>query len=55
LQILAPGIKMCDQITIDEEFMNEIKRNANFEEVKEEISTKKKSKSASKIKKGKGA
>ncbi len=51
--ILAPGIKMCDQITVDEEFMNEIKRNANFEEVKEKISTKEKSKSASKIKKGK--
>lgn len=30
--ILAPGIKMCDQITIDEEFMNEVKKNATFEE-----------------------
>ncbi len=30
--ILAPGIKMCDQITVDEEFMNEVKKNATFKE-----------------------
>lgn len=35
--ILAPNIKMCDQITVDEDFMNEVKKNATFEEVVETI------------------
>lgn len=40
--ILAPGIKMCDQITVDEDFMNEVKKNATFEEVEETIKKRKK-------------
>ena len=35
--ILAPGIKMCDQITIDEDFMNEVKKNVTFDEVEETV------------------
>ena len=35
--ILAPGVKVHDQITIDEEFMNQVKKNATFEEVEETI------------------
>jgi len=35
--ILAPGVKMCDQITVDEEFMNQVKRNATFDEVVETV------------------
>jgi len=43
--ILAPGIKMCDQITVDEEFMNEVKKNIAFEETERSIKkTKKKRK-----------
>lgn len=40
--ILAPGVKMCDQITVDEAFMEEVKKNATFEEVEETIKKKKK-------------
>lgn len=40
--ILAPGIKMCDQIVVDEDFMNEVRKNATFVEEVEEIKTKKK-------------
>ena len=29
--ILAPGVKMPDQITIDEDFMNEVRNNATFD------------------------
>jgi len=46
--ILAPGVKMCDQITIDEDFMNEVKKNATFEEVEETV---KKIKKKRKVKK----
>lgn len=35
--ILAPGIKMCDQITVDKDFMATIKKNATFEEIDETI------------------
>jgi len=35
--ILAPGVKVCDQITIDEDFMEAVKRNASFEEVEETV------------------
>ncbi len=35
--ILAPNIKMCDQISVDEDFMNEVKKNATFEEVEETV------------------
>ena len=35
--ILAPGVKMPDQITVDEEFMETVKKNATFEEVKETV------------------
>jgi len=35
--ILAPGVKMCDQIVIDEDFMNAVKKNATFEEVEETV------------------
>ncbi len=40
--ILAPGVKVHDQVTIDEDFMNEVKKNATFEEVKEIVKKKKK-------------
>jgi small subunit ribosomal protein S3 len=47
--ILAPGIKVHDQITIDEDFMNEVKKNATFEEVEETVKkVKKKRKTATK-------
>lgn len=46
--ILAPGIKMCDQITVDEEFMDAVKKNATFEEVEETIKKTKKKKAAKK-------
>jgi len=43
--ILAPGIKMCDQITVDEELLEAVKKNATFEEVEETVKkTKKKRK-----------
>lgn len=32
VSILAPGIKVHDQVTVDEDMMNEIKKNAIFEE-----------------------
>lgn len=38
--ILAPGVKMCDQIDVNEDMVNEVKRNASFEE--EEIKPNKK-------------
>lgn len=40
--ILAPGVKVHDQVTIDEDFMNEVKKNATFEEAKETVKKKKK-------------
>jgi small subunit ribosomal protein S3 len=46
--ILAPGIKVHDQITIDEEFMNEVKKNATFEEVEETVKKAKKKKKVAK-------
>ncbi len=45
--ILAPNIKMCDQITVDDEFMDQIKKNITFEEV---IETPKKKKAKRKVK-----
>ena len=50
--ILAPGVKVCDQITIDEDFMNEIKENATFKEVVESTPS---AIGAKKIKKKRGA
>ena len=29
--ILAPGVKVCDQISVDEDFMNEVKKNVAFD------------------------
>ena len=46
--ILAPGVKVCDQITIDEDFMNEVKKNATFKEIEETV---KKTKKKRKVKK----
>jgi len=46
--ILAPGVKVHDQITIDEEFMNQVKKNATFEEVEETIKKAKKTKKVAK-------
>ena len=40
--ILAPGIKMCDQITIDEDFLNQVKKNALESEIPEVIGNRKK-------------
>ena len=46
--ILAPGVKMPDQITVDEAFMEAVKKNVTFEEVEETI---KKTKKKRKVKK----
>ncbi len=46
--ILAPGIKMCDQITVDEEFMAEVKKNVTLEEVEETFKKVKKKRMAKK-------
>ncbi|MCR4284888.1 MAG: 30S ribosomal protein S3 [archaeon] len=35
--ILAPGVKVHDQIVIDEDFMNEVKKNATLKEVEETV------------------
>lgn len=35
--ILAPGVKICDQITVDDEFMEAVKKNATFKEVEETV------------------
>lgn len=40
--ILAPGVKVHDQVTIDEDFMNAVRNNASFEEAKEKVKKKKK-------------
>ncbi|MBT3643069.1 30S ribosomal protein S3 [archaeon] len=39
--ILAPHVKVHDQITIDDEFMEAVKKNASFEEAKEVVKKKK--------------
>jgi len=46
--ILAPGVKVCDQITVDEEFLEAVKRNAAFEEVEETVVKVKKKRAKSK-------
>ena len=46
--ILAPGIKMCDQVTVDQEFMDEVKKNITFEEVEETFKKVKKKRKAKK-------
>ncbi|MBT7928293.1 30S ribosomal protein S3, partial [Candidatus Peregrinibacteria bacterium] len=35
--ILAPGVKMVDQITVDEEMLAAVRKNATFEEVEETV------------------
>ncbi|MBS3087512.1 30S ribosomal protein S3 [Candidatus Pacearchaeota archaeon] len=35
--ILAPGIKMCDQITVDEEMLEAVRKNTTFKEVEETV------------------
>lgn len=42
--ILAPGAKMHDQITVDENLLNEIRKNATFEEVEKTVKRAKKKK-----------
>ncbi len=46
--ILAPGVKIHDQIVIDEAFMNEVKKNAMFEEVEKTVEKVKKKRKAKK-------
>jgi small subunit ribosomal protein S3 len=46
--ILAPGVKMPDQITVDEEFLEAVKRNATFDEVEETVKKIKKKRSVKK-------
>ncbi|MBT7102179.1 30S ribosomal protein S3 [archaeon] len=46
--ILAPGVVMCDQITVDEALIEAVKKNATFEEVEETV---KKIKKKRKVKK----
>ncbi len=46
--ILAPGVKVHDQITIDEEFMNQVKKNASFEEIEETVKKVKKKRAVKK-------
>lgn len=52
--ILAPGIKMCDQIVVDEEFLNEVKRNVAFEETETDVQSAKTKKIKNKIGKKNG-
>ncbi len=40
--ILAPGVNIHDQITIDADFLNEIKKNVAFEEIVEKVKKTKK-------------
>jgi len=42
--IMAPGVKIHDRITVDEDFINMVKKNATFEEVEETIKKVKKRK-----------
>jgi len=49
--ILSPGVKMCDQITVDEELIEAVKKNITFEEVKEPVKKKKRKSAAKKTKK----
>jgi small subunit ribosomal protein S3 len=46
--ILSPGVKMPDQISVDEELLEAVKKNATFEEVEETV---KKTKKKRKVKK----
>ncbi|MCK4649976.1 30S ribosomal protein S3 [Candidatus Pacearchaeota archaeon] len=49
--ILAPGVKMCDQISVDEELLEAVRKNATFEKVEETVKkVKKKRKSGVKAK-----
>ncbi len=50
--ILAPGVKMPDQITVDEELLAAVKKNVTFEEVEETVKkVKKKRKAVKRVKK----
>lgn len=44
--ILAPGIRMCDQISVDDEMLEAVKKNVTFEEVEETVKKIKKKKKA---------
>lgn len=46
--ILAPGVKMPDQIVVDEELLEAVKQNVSFEEVEETVKKKAKRKVAKK-------
>jgi small subunit ribosomal protein S3 len=48
--ILAPGVKMVDQITVDEEMLAAVRKNATFEEVEETVKKVKKKRKAAKKK-----
>ena len=44
--ILSPGVKMPDQITVDEELLEAVRKNATFEEVEETVKKTKKKRKA---------
>jgi len=46
--ILAPNVRMPDQITVDEELLEAVKKNATFEEVEETVKKTKKKRKAKK-------
>jgi len=46
--ILAPGVVMCDQITVDEALLEAVRKNATFEEVEETVKKTKKKRKAKK-------
>ena len=46
--ILSPGVKMPDQITVDEELLEAVRKNVTFEEVEETIKKTKKKRKAKK-------
>lgn len=46
--ILSPGVKIEDQINVDEDFINDVKRNSTFEEEEEKTKKTKKKKSLKK-------
>jgi small subunit ribosomal protein S3 len=51
--ILAPGVKMPDQITVDEEFLEAVKKNVTFDEVEDTVKKIKRKRSvAKKVDKG---
>ncbi len=52
--ILAPGVRVHDQITVDEDFMNQVKKNVLESEIPEKIDNRKKKIGTGAVKKKRG-